>query len=157
MSSILPINLAGVALILLAIGLFVTDVFAPTHGVLTVGGAIAFFLGVMMMFDRAEPMLRLSMAVVLPATVVTVAFFAFVVGAGLRAQWRPHKAGSEALIGQVGRAVTVIGPARGKLLIEGEYWTAVSNDSISPDAYVEVVSREGLTLHVKPAAHAAGG
>ena len=54
MASILPVNIAGLALIVLAVGLFVMDVFAPTHGVLTAGGIISFFLGSLMLFDRRD-------------------------------------------------------------------------------------------------------
>jgi len=78
-----------------AVGLFLVDVFAPTHGVLTFGGVIAFFLGTLMLFDRGEPFLRLSLLWALPATAVTAAFFLFVVGAGLRAQRAPGCAPSE--------------------------------------------------------------
>ena len=55
MSAILPVNIAGVALMLLAIALFIADIYAPTHGVLTVGGILSFFLGALMLFNRAEP------------------------------------------------------------------------------------------------------
>jgi membrane-bound serine protease (ClpP class) len=76
MGSILPINIAGVALILLAIGLFIVDVFAPTHGILTGGGIIAFLLGAFMLVDTTEGALRLSWKFILPATILTTAFFA---------------------------------------------------------------------------------
>src|SRR6185503_5166547 len=89
MSTILPINIAGLALIVLAIGLFIIDVYSPTHGVLTTGGIVAFFLGAVMLFDRAEPAFRLSMAYIILATIVTALFFIFMVGAGLRAQRLP--------------------------------------------------------------------
>src|SRR5437867_5084948 len=95
MGAVLPINIAGVALILLAIGLFIVDIFAPTHGVLTAGGIIAFLLGSFMLFDSGEWGLRLSWKIILPATVVTAAFFIFVIGAGLRAQLLPVKAGAQ--------------------------------------------------------------
>lgn len=57
MSAVLPVSIAGLVLIGLAVGLFIIDIFAPTHGILTVGGTVAFFLGSMMLFDRAEPFL----------------------------------------------------------------------------------------------------
>jgi hypothetical protein len=82
MGSVLPINVAGVALILLAVGLLVTDLFAPTHGVLTAGGIIAFFLGSLLLFETREPAFRLSLTVIGPATVITALFFIFVIGAG---------------------------------------------------------------------------
>jgi len=97
MASILPINIAGLALIVLAVGLLLADVFAQTHGVLTAGGILSFFLGSLMLFDKAGPAFRLSLALIIPATLVTAAFFAFVLGAGLRAQFLPIKTGKEGL------------------------------------------------------------
>ncbi len=58
----------------------------PTHGVLTVGGIIAFLIGSLMLFNRADPLFRLSLNYIIPATLVTAAFFIFVIGKGLRAQ-----------------------------------------------------------------------
>ncbi len=70
LSAVLPINVAGLAMIGVAITLFIIDVFAPTHGVLTAGGVVAFFLGSFMLFDRSDPFLRLSLAWIIPATAV---------------------------------------------------------------------------------------
>ncbi len=150
LASALPMNLAGLAMIGLAIALFVFDAFTPTHGVLTVGGMIAFLLGALMLFDRSEPFLRLSLAWVLPATVVTALFFTFVVGAGIRAQQTPAGTGMEALIGRTVTALEPIGPGGGRVFLEGEYWTAESSDPVAAGQPVEIVSREGLTLRVKP-------
>jgi len=150
MSSILPINIAGIALIVLALGLFIGDVYAPTHGVLTVGGVVSFFLGALMLFDRAEPAFRLSLSIIIPATVVTAAFFIFVVGAGLRAQLLPVRAGRETMLGKVVPAVARIDASGGKVFIEGEYWNAVSEVAVEKGQPVEVVGVEGLTLKVKP-------
>jgi membrane-bound serine protease (ClpP class) len=150
MAAILPINIAGVALIVLAIALFVTDVFAPTHGVLTAGGIISFFLGALMLFDQSVPGFRLSLAYVLPATVLTAGFFIFVVGAGLRAQLLPVKTGRETLLGRTVPALEPIGPEGGKVFVEGEYWNAVSDTAILAGQAVEIVDIRGLTLKVKP-------
>lgn len=149
MAAILPINIAGLALIVLAIGLFIADVFAPTHGVLTAGGIISFFLGALMLFDRSEPGFRLSLAYIIPATVMTAGFFIFVVGAGLRAQLLPVKAGRETMLGKTGPALVVIGPQGGKVFVEGEYWNAVSDAPIEAGQAVEIVGIAGLTLKVK--------
>lgn len=105
MASVLPINIAGVALIVVAVGLFIADIFAPTHGVLTAGGIISFFLGSLMLFDKATPF-RLSLAVIVPASVITALFFIFVFGAGLRAQFLPVKVGKETMLG---KTVTALG------------------------------------------------
>jgi len=150
MAAILPINIAGVALIGVAILMFVADIFAPTHGVLTFGGIVSFFLGSLMLFDRAGPAFRLSMAYIIPATALTAAFFIFIVGAGLRAQWLPVRAGKETMLGKAVPAVARIDRASGKVFIEGEYWNAVSDTVIEPGQLIEIVAIKGLTLTVKP-------
>jgi len=152
MAAILPINIAGLALILLAIGLFITDLFAPTHGILTVGGIIAFLIGALMLFDRAEPVFRLSLAIIIPATVVTALFFLFAIGAGLRAQRLPPQTGLETLLGKVTPALARIDPKGGKVFVDGELWNAVSDEPIETDQPVEIVAFSGLTLKVRPTA-----
>src|SRR4051812_9632654 len=150
MSTILPLNGAGLAVIFLAIALFIVDVYSPTHGVLTTGGVIAFFLGALMLFDRAEPGFRLSIAYIIPATIVTALFFAFMVGAGLRAQRLPVKVGPEAMIGKTVPIVGRIDANWVKVFVEGEYWNAVSETPVSAAQFVEIMGIEGLTLKVKP-------
>lgn len=150
MAAILPINIAGVALIVLAIGLFIAEVYATSHGVLTVGGIVSFFLGALMLFDRAEPAYRLSLSIIVPATVVTALFFIFVIGAGLRAQLLPVRVGREAMVGKVVRAFEPIDVTSGRVFIEGEYWNAVSEVPIEKGQPVEIVAIDGLTLKVKP-------
>jgi membrane-bound serine protease (ClpP class) len=149
MSTILPINIAGLALILLAVALFIIDVFAVTHGILTGGGIIAFFLGSIMLFDR-EPAFHLSLGLIIPATILTAAFFLFIIGAGLRAQFLPVKTGPETMLGKTAAALTAIDPAGGQVMIDGEYWKAVSQTPLVKGAAVTIVGIEGLTLHVKP-------
>ena len=95
MTAILPVNVTGLVLIALAIMLFVFDVYATTHGVLTVGGVIAFLIGSLMLFNRADPLYRLSLNYIIPATLITAAFFIFIIGQGLRAQRLPVKAGAQ--------------------------------------------------------------
>jgi membrane-bound serine protease (ClpP class) len=150
MGAVLPINVAGLALMGLAIILFIADIFAPTHGVLTVGGIVAFFLGAIMLFDRAEPAFRLSLAYIIPATVVTAGFFVFVVGAGLRAQLIPAKVGRETMVGRTVEALAPIDAEHGKVFVEGEYWNAVSDTPVATGQTVEIVGISGLTLKVAP-------
>jgi len=150
MSATLPLNLAGLALILLALALFTVDVFAPTHGVLTGGGIIAFFLGTIMLFNRAPAGYHLPLTWVISSTLVTAAFFMFFVGAGIRAQFLPKRAGPETMIGQRVSAQSRIDPASGKVFIEGELWNAVSSTPVESGQTVEITGRQGLTLKVKP-------
>jgi len=150
MAAILPVNIAGIALVALAIGLFLIDAFAPTHGVLTAGGIVAFFLGSLMLFDRTEPLYRLSLGLIIPATLVTAAFFAFVVGAGLRAQLAPVKTGNADMVGRTGTALSPINAQGGRVFVVGESWNAVSDTPVAKDAAAEIVAVDGLTLKVKP-------
>jgi len=144
------VNMAGLALIGLSVVLFIVDVYAPTHGVLTFGGIVAFFMGMLMLFNRGDPGYHLSLGYIIPATLLTAAFFIFVVGAGLRAQFQPAKVGKETMIGQTVPALARIDTRAGKVFIEGEYWNAVSESPIEPGETAEVVGIDGLTLKVKP-------
>jgi membrane-bound serine protease (ClpP class) len=150
MSATLPLNIAGLALILLALALFVVDIFAPTHGVLTGGGIIAFFLGSLMLFNHAPKAYQLPMTWIVSTTIVTAAFFVFFVSKGIRAQRLPKSAGVETMIGKTVAALSRIDSAGGKVFIEGEHWNAVSEIPIETGQPVEIAGIEGLTLKVKP-------
>ena len=150
MSATLPLNIAGVALILLALALFVIDIFAPTHGVLTGGGIIAFFLGALMLFNHAPVGYHLPMSWIVSTTLVTAAFFFFFVSKGILAQRLPKSAGAETMIGKTVNALSRIDSTGGKVFIEGEHWNAVSDVVIKKDEPVEITGIEGLTLKVKP-------
>ncbi len=150
MAAVLPVNVAGLALIGLAVVLFIADIFTPTHGVLTFGGIVSFFLGALMLFNRAEPGFRLSLAYIIPATLITALFFIFVVGAGLRAQFLPVRAGRETMLGKTVPAHERIDSSGGRVFVEGEFWNAISDSPIEPGQPAEITGVTGLTLKVKP-------
>ena len=150
MSAILPVNIAGLLLIAVAVGLFIIDVFAPTHGILTGGGIIAFLVGSLMLFNRSDPLFRLSLAYIIPGVIVTAAFFVFIVGKGVRAQRLPVKVGKETMLGRIGNALTPIDSSGGKIFVDGEYWTAFSDTPVEKGKSVQVTGMQGLTLKVKP-------
>jgi membrane-bound serine protease (ClpP class) len=149
MAAILPVNVTGLALIALALMLFIFDIYAPTHGVLTAGGIISFLIGSLMLFNRADPLFRLSLGYIIPATLVTAAFFVFVIGKGLRAQLLPVKAGAETMLGKTATALTPIDSRGGRIFVEGEYWNAVSDTPIEKGEAAEIAAVQGLTLKVK--------
>ena len=149
LAAILPVNVTGLVLIALALMLFIFDVYAPTHGVLTVGGIISFLIGSLMLFNRADPLFRLSLSYIIPATLVTAAFFVFVIGKGLRAQRLPVKAGAETLPGKSVTALTPIDSRGGWIFVEGEHWNAVSDTPIEKGQVAEIAAVQGLTLKVK--------
>ena len=149
LAAVLPVNVTGLALIAVALMLFIFDVYAPTHGVLTVGGIIAFLIGSLMLFNRADPLFRLSLSYIIPATIVTALFFLLILGKGLRAQLLPIKAGAETMIGKTITALTPIDSRGGRVFVEGEYWQAVSDTPIEQGQAVEIAALQGLTVKVK--------
>jgi membrane-bound serine protease (ClpP class) len=150
MAAALPVNVTGLLLIATAVALFIIDVYAPTHGVLTAGGIVSFFIGSLMLFDPRDPVFRLSLQYVIPGVALTVAFFVLVVGKGVRAQRLPVKVGKETMIGKTGSALTAIDASSGKILFEGEYWNAISDVPVQTGQAVLIKSVEGLTAKVDP-------
>jgi membrane-bound serine protease (ClpP class) len=134
----------------LAVALFLIDVFAPTHGVLTGGGILAFFVGSLMLFDRRDPLFRLSLAYIIPSAILTSAFFLLIVVKGLQAQRLPVKVGTETMLGKSANALTPIDSNGGKVFLEGEYWTARSTTPINQGDPVQIIAVEGLTVKVMP-------
>src|SRR5208337_4984802 len=113
------------------------DIFAPTHGVLTVGGIVAFFLGALMLFSHAGPGFGLSPSWIVPATLITAGFFVFVVGKGIRAQFTPVQAGKETMLGRTVNALSRIDSQGGRVFVEGENWNAVSETPVEAGQPVE--------------------
>jgi membrane-bound serine protease (ClpP class) len=143
----LPINYAGLLLILLGIGLFIAETQVASHGALALGGSIATLIGSMMLIDSPYPFMRISLSVIIPVVLATAGFFLFAVGFAVKAQKRRPTTGLEGLIGATGVAISAIRP-KGQALVHGEYWTVQSPEPIEPGEGVRVVRIEGLTLHV---------
>ena len=103
-----------------------------------------------MLFNRADPLFRLSLGYIIPATLITALFFVFVVGKGLRAQLLPVKAGAETMVGKTVTALTPIDSRGGRIFVEGENWNAVSDTPIGKGDIAEIAAVQGLTLKVQP-------
>jgi membrane-bound serine protease (ClpP class) len=144
----LPINYAGLLLIILAIGFFITEIFVTSGGILAVGGAVSMFLGSLMLIESPAPFLKISYKIIIPAVITTAAFFILAVGAGLRAQRKKPVTGQEGLIGERGVAVTEIDKT-GQAFIHGELWTVRSGEKIGKGEDVEVIAVKGLTPEVR--------
>ena len=145
----LPINYAGLLLLLLGLGLFVTELFVASGGLLTLGGAISFTIGSMMLIDSPYPYLRISLYAIIPAVVATGAFVLFAMGYALKAQKRRTTTGDQGLIGETGYARTAVDSRSGSVFVHGEYWTATSDAPIEPGTPVRVVRLDGLRLQVE--------
>lgn len=148
-SAAMPVNTAGYILIVLAIILFVSEAFTPTFGLLTATGAVSFVIGALMVFDDFAPGYELSWGYIIPATILTVGFFVFIVSVGLRAQFRKPKTGRESMPGQVAEVVNPINGGHGYVMLHGELWDAVSDDSLKKGDWCEIIDMKGLTLTVK--------
>ena len=146
----LPVNYAGLLLILLAIILFIAEVTVVSHGILAIGGVIAMVLGSLLLFPSPEPYLRLSRGLIFSTALVTALFFIFVVTKVIEAHREKPISGREAMLGEHGVAQTDIAP-EGKVMLRGEYWNAVSAEPISKGEKVEVVALDGLRLTVRKA------
>ena len=149
----LPVNWAGLLLMGLALLLFVVDLFAPTHGILTIGGLVAFLLGSLMLFNvpEAAPWLNLSLWTILAVTGMMAAFFLVVARLVARSMKQRPAVGREALIGQVGRARTALSPD-GMVWVDGALWNAtVEGGAVAAGERVQVVEVDGLHLRVRPA------
>jgi membrane-bound serine protease (ClpP class) len=103
-----------------------------------------------MLFNGADPAFRLSLSYIIPATLLTAAFFVFIVGAGVRAQFLPVRAGRESMLGARTVALGPIDSMGGKVFVEGAYWNALSEAPVEEGQGVEIIGFDGLTLIVKP-------
>ena len=149
-TQILPVNGAGVLLILLAIALFVAEVKVPSYGLLTVGGIVAMILGAMMLVDAPIPEMRIGLRVLIPAALVMAAWSATLVHLVVEAQARGSVTGAAGMIGRQAIADTDLGP-EGFVRIMGERWRAVGEAEVKAGERVRVVSVDGLTLRVRRA------
>jgi len=143
----IPVNYAGVLLILLSIVLFVAEAMVTSYGILAIGGIVAMFLGSIMLFDSPLPYLRASLLVIIPTVLTTAGLFILAITYAIRAQFRKTETGAEGMIGQVGEAESRIAP-EGKVFVAGEYWDAESDEIIEEGEKVRVTALKGLKLKV---------
>lgn len=148
----LPVNYAGVALIIFAVILFLLEIKIVSHGILAIGGILSLLLGSMMLVKSVPgEMLRISRTVIFTATIVTALFFLLIVGAGLKAQRRKVVTGIDALIGDTGEVVEPLQPS-GMIRVQGELWSAESlSGDISKGEKVRIKKMNGLKLYVERA------
>jgi membrane-bound serine protease (ClpP class) len=144
----LPISFAGLALILFAIILFIAEIKVVSHGLLAVGGVISLFLGSLMLIESPAEYMRVSLTVIIPAVLVSAAFFIFAVTMAIRARLKKPTTGMEGLIGEEGITTTSISQ-EGKVSIHGEFWNAVSEQNIEKGEKVQVIGVVNLKLKVK--------
>ncbi len=147
---VLPINYAGLALIIVGIILFILEVKIVSFGLLTIGGIIAMTLGSMMLIDVSqapETLQAISLKVILPVVLFTAAFIIFALTYVIRAHRRQPTTGVEGLVGLTGTAISDINPI-GTVQVHGEYWKATARTPIPRGASITVLAVENMVLHV---------
>jgi len=147
----LPVNYAGLGLILLSFILFILDIKAPTHGILTIGGVISMTLGSLMLFNADMPYYQVSKGLIGGVVLFTLVFFLIAIGAVVHSMKKPSVTGKEGLIGEIAVVRNRLSP-KGKVFVMGEIWQAVSDDGSYVEEGEEVVIKkvEGFKLFVKP-------
>ena len=145
----LPVNYAGLLLILFSIVLFIAEIKIPSYGLLTVGGVVSLILGSIMLFKDSIPFIQVSWKIIFFATVITAVFFVVALGMGIRAQRRKPVTGKEGIVGEIGEAISDFEKGRGQVAVHGEIWDALSQEKIKQGDSVKVISVDNLKIVVK--------
>jgi membrane-bound serine protease (ClpP class) len=148
----LPVNYAGLALIVFGVVLFLLEIKIVSHGLLGIGGVVSLLLGSMMLIrtDETWHVASLSLTVIITAVTISSLFFLFVIGMGLKAQRAKPAIGLEAMIGEIGQSLSELNPG-GTVRMHGEIWKAISNAGlIAEGKKVVVTGFLNFTLQVEP-------
>lgn len=145
----LPVNYAGVGLILLAVIMFIAEIKVPSYGLLTVGGIISMVLGSLLLFRTPELYAQVSYALILPVTLFFAAFFAATIYLVVKAQRTTSKLGADALKDEIAEVYAWNEDGTGKVFCHGEYWNAKGPSTLKVGDLVKVVDQSGMELIVK--------
>jgi membrane-bound serine protease (ClpP class) len=144
----LPVNIAGILLIVLAFGLFIAEAFTPTFGLLTAGGLTSLVTGSLILFKEGGPLFQVNIALIVIVAVLFAAFIAFVVNRVVVAHRRQATTGREELLGKTAVVRTALNP-EGTVLFEGEIWTAALDQGRAEPREEVIIKRfDGLKLYV---------
>ena len=147
----LPVNYAGLILVVFAIVLFLLEVKVASHGMLAIGGLVSLLIGSVMLIRTSSPLeeVGISRSVIIATTIVTALFFLFIVGAGLRAQKATPVTGIEGLMRETGEALSVLNP-EGKIFVHGEIWNSESiSGTIEAGEKVRITGMKDMKLYVE--------
>ncbi|MGD0591405.1 MAG: nodulation protein NfeD [Bacteroidota bacterium] len=148
----LPINYAGLALIIFGIILFLLEIKIISHGMLAIGGAVSTFLGSIMLIRTSSVLefVEISWSVIFASVIITTIFFVFILGLGIKAQRRKPTTGVDGLTGESGDVIETLKP-EGIVRVNGELWNAESlSGTIEKGGRIRVVKIKGLKLFVEP-------
>ncbi len=143
---ILPVNYAGLALMLLGIAFMIAEAFAPSFGILGAGGIVAFMVGSVILFN--EEGYSVSLPIIIGNTVVSAAFFIWLIGMMVRIRRKPSVSGKKTLLDAIG-VVSEDMESEGYVLVQGESWKAVCDTPLTRGTKVRVKSVDGLVIQVE--------
>lgn len=147
---VLPVNIAGVALIVFGIALLILEVQVPSFGLLGVGGVISLLLGSIMLVDSPLPELQIGLQLIVPITLGVSGILLFLVRLAVQAQRSKPVTGEAGMIGRAGTALSAIAPGgTGRVQAHGEIWTATASEPINAGDVVRIVAMDGLLLTVR--------
>lgn len=144
----LPVNYAGILLIILAVIFFILEMKIASYGLLSIAGIVSFLLGSLMLFDGSVPGVKISLDVLLPTFIFISLFFVVVSALVFKSQISKSRSGLEGLIGETGTVKQDIAP-EGKVFVHGELWNAISKNPLRAGTKVKVVKVEGLVVEVE--------
>jgi membrane-bound serine protease (ClpP class) len=147
--SMLAVNYAGAALILLGVGLFVAELKAGGHGVLALSGAVSLIIGSLLLFSSPEPELRVSLEWITVVTLLTLAAVCTLLAVAWKVRRRQVRTGAEGLLHERGIARSELRP-QGKVFVHGELWDATAEQPVAAGEAVEVIEVHDMTLEVRP-------
>ncbi len=144
----LPVNYAGLLLILLAVVMFILEIKVQSYGILSIGGVVSFVIGSIMLIDSPLPFLQISWQLILSSAICAAGFFIFAAGMAYHAQKRKPTTGKEGLVGEQGKVVESLSP-EGSIEVHGEIWNAIADEKIKKNQKVEIVEVDPKHLIVK--------
>ncbi len=147
---ILPVNYAGLALMLLGFALIAVELFVPSFGILGIGGVAAVVFGSIILMDTVVPGMAVNPGLIAAMGLASALAFFAVIYLAARSHQNPKVSGTESLVGREAESIADFTDGHGRVHIEGEDWTASSDEPVGRDDRVEIVAVDGLTLKVRP-------
>ncbi len=147
---ILPVNFLGLALMVLGFALIAVELFVPAFGILGIGGIVAVVIGSIVLMDTDIPGFGIHVGAIAAMGLTAALVFFAVVYLAAKSHRNPRVTGNESLVGRRAESISQFSDGKGRVHIEGEDWSARGDDQIQRGDTVEIVSAEGLILHVKP-------
>jgi membrane-bound serine protease (ClpP class) len=145
----LPVNYAGVLLIILGIALFILEIKVTSYGLLSLGGLASLIFGALLLVRTDAPFLRVSLAFIIPTAVLLGMVLMTLTWIAVKTQRRHSVTGAEGMVGTIALAKTDVAP-RGRVFVHGEIWDAVSDEPIREGEEARIKAVSGLTLKVVP-------